>query len=244
MFIESDVCPQAGDVILELGCGTGELSAYLAELLGPEGKVVAVDPDKERILLAKQRYGEVPNLSFAEGSASNFPGMGSESYDIIFSNHVIHWIPDKHEVFKNMFESVKDGGKIAAQYLEHLYLSLLTAFKELNPENADRITSKMYQCEDKGKIENYCSKVGFRIIKSYFTESAHLAFKSIESLLEWLSTTTHGVFDPKLVTEERLQRYYPYSSRDGEPPFDLKAGSKEESIVARLIAVKPTEQKS
>ena len=51
MFIQTDVCPQAGDAILDLGCGTGELSAYLAELVGPEGKVVAVDPDKERILL-------------------------------------------------------------------------------------------------------------------------------------------------------------------------------------------------
>ena len=79
MFIETEVCPQAGDAILDLGCGTGELSAYLAELVGPEGKVVAVDPDKERILLAKQSYGEVKNLSFVEGSASNFPGIGSES---------------------------------------------------------------------------------------------------------------------------------------------------------------------
>ena len=41
MFVESDVCPQAGDTILDLGCGTGELSAYLAELVGTEGKVVA-----------------------------------------------------------------------------------------------------------------------------------------------------------------------------------------------------------
>ena len=31
-FIQTDVCPKAGDVILDLGCGTGELSAYLAEL--------------------------------------------------------------------------------------------------------------------------------------------------------------------------------------------------------------------
>jgi len=30
-----------------------------------------------------------------EGSASNFPGIGSESHDIIFSNYVIHWIPDR-----------------------------------------------------------------------------------------------------------------------------------------------------
>ena len=48
-FIQTDVCPKAGDVILDLGCGTGELSAYLAELVGPRGKVIGVDPDKERV---------------------------------------------------------------------------------------------------------------------------------------------------------------------------------------------------
>ena len=53
-FIQTDVCPKAGDAILDLGCGTGELSAYLAELVGPEGKVIGVDPDKERIQLAKE----------------------------------------------------------------------------------------------------------------------------------------------------------------------------------------------
>ena len=112
-FIQTDVCPQAGDAILDLGCGTGELSAYLAELVGPEGKVVAVDPDKERILLAQQSFGEVKNLSFVEGSASNFPGIGSQSYDIVFSNQVIHWIPDKEEVFKNVLKSLKKWRKIS-----------------------------------------------------------------------------------------------------------------------------------
>ena len=61
MFIQTDVSPRAGDAILDLGCGTGELSAYLADLVGPDGKVVAVDPDKERILLAQQSFGEVKN---------------------------------------------------------------------------------------------------------------------------------------------------------------------------------------
>ena len=53
MFIETEVQPQAGDTILDLGCGTGELSAYLAQLVGNSGKVVGVDPDKERLQLAK-----------------------------------------------------------------------------------------------------------------------------------------------------------------------------------------------
>ena len=55
-FIQTDVCPKAGDTILDLGCGTGELSAYLAELVGAEGKVIGVDPDKERIQLARETH--------------------------------------------------------------------------------------------------------------------------------------------------------------------------------------------
>ena len=152
MFIQTDVCPQAGDVILDLGCGTGELSAYLAELVGPEGKVVAVDPDKERILLAQTSYGDVNNLSFVEGSASNFPGIGSESYDIIFSNYVMHWIPDKQEVFKNMFGSLKRGGKIAIQYHDRFLSFEISAYKVLNPENAPSFF-EMCQFEERAKID-------------------------------------------------------------------------------------------
>ena len=237
MFIDADVCPQAGDAILDLGCGTGELSAYLAELVGPEGKVVAVDPDKERLLLAQQSFGEAKNLSFVEGSASNFPGIDSESYNIIFSNYVIHWIPDKQEVFKNMFESLKRGGKIAIQYMGHLF-PLESAFKVLNPENAQRF-SEMCNSEERAKIEKHCFHAGFRIINSCGTFSNKLVFENIKNLLKWLDTTTHGVFDPNLATEERLQRYYPYSSRDGKPPFDFRAEHEDDPGVCQLIAVKP-----
>ena len=236
MFIDADVCPQAGDTILDLGCGTGELSAYLAELVGPEGKVLGVDPDKERILLAQQSFGEAKNLSFVEGSASNFPGIGSMSYDIIFSNYVIHWIVDKQELFKNMFGSLKHGGKIAIQYVDYICPFVSSAFKELNPENAE-IIFKMYHYEERPEIEKYCSKAGFRITKSYDTHSAQQFFQTMESLLNWFWSSTHGVFDPKLVTEERLQRYYPYASRDGKPPFDFR-GSKEESGICRLVAIR------
>ncbi|XP_078371346.1 uncharacterized protein LOC144654994 [Oculina patagonica] len=183
IFIQTDVCPQPGATILDLGCGTGELSAYLAELVGPEGKVVGVDPDRERILLAQQSHGEIKNLSFVEGSASNFPGIGLESYDIIFSNHVMHWIPDKEEVFKNMFESLKSGGKIAAQYGDHPHPFALNAFKELNPETAE-LLCEMVQWEERAKVEQYCSSAGFQIIKSYDTQSTQLVFESIPTAIK------------------------------------------------------------
>ena len=44
---------KSGDKILDLGCGTGYFAAVLSELVGLEGKVVAVDPDAGRIRICK-----------------------------------------------------------------------------------------------------------------------------------------------------------------------------------------------
>ena len=57
-----NVNPSLGDAILEMGCGTGELSLNLAELVGQDAKVVAVDPDINRIKVAQETHKEArPN---------------------------------------------------------------------------------------------------------------------------------------------------------------------------------------
>ena len=81
-------CP--GQAILDLGCGTGELWAHLAEIVGQEGNVVAVDPDIGRVHVAQETHKGVKNLAFHEGSTAFSPGMSSETYDVIFCNAVLH----------------------------------------------------------------------------------------------------------------------------------------------------------
>ena len=141
-FIQKDVCPKAGDVILDLGCGTGELSAYLAELVGSEGKVIGVDPDNERIQLARESHKQVKNLSFVEGSASILPQTGLGPFDIIFSNYALHFMKNKKQVFNNMFNSLKAGGKIAISYEDCLPPFEFNAYMLMNPENGERISVK------------------------------------------------------------------------------------------------------
>jgi len=237
-FIQTDVCPQVGDAILNLGCGTRELSAYLAEKMGPKGKVIGVDPDKERIQLARQSHSGIKNLSFVVGSATNFSESGSDLYDIIFCNYVLHWIADKQKAFKNLFESLKIGGEIGIYYVDHLPPFVFNAYKELNPENLECILQKL-QLESMTVVEQYCSSAGFEIISSHETLKKEVAFESTDSLLKWLWSGSHGVFDPSLVTEERLSRYLaPHNSGDGKPCLDFR-GIKHKYTVCRLIAVKP-----
>ena len=98
----------------------------------------------------------------------------------------------------------------------------------------------MYQCESKTKIEHYCLSSGFQIVKHY-EFCVPFVFNSIESLLKWHWSVTHGVLDLSLVTEERLKKYLsPYVGENGKPCLDFR-GIKEESTVCRLIAAKQAE---
>ena len=58
-----------GDKVLDMGCGTGRLSKHMADFVGPDGLVIGIDPDAERIKIAKENYKAVSNLQFYVGTA-------------------------------------------------------------------------------------------------------------------------------------------------------------------------------
>lgn len=233
-FIHTDVLPKPEDIILDLGCGTGELSAYLAELVGPKGSVIGVDPDFSRLQLAKETHRHVENLSFIEGNSNQFEGMGFDTFDIIFSNYVLHWIPDKSRAFRNMLNSLKSGGKVAIQYIDALPPLLVSSLEILNPETSEQLNNKLHLVK-RDDVDLICATAGFNVVKSYYIKDTTVVYPSVESLLQWSVGTSHGVFDVNLVTQERIKLLL---QKFGNPPFDLT----ENSFDCRLVAVKSKSQ--
>ncbi|CAB4038113.1 Hypothetical predicted protein [Paramuricea clavata] len=71
------------DRILDMGCGTGNLTKYIADIVGANGEVVGVDPDVARIEIAKEKYKAVSNLHFYVGSSvTRFPHDSVSYYDL------------------------------------------------------------------------------------------------------------------------------------------------------------------
>ena len=99
--------PRPGERILDLGCGTGQLTSVIA---AAGASVLGLDASPDMIGQARQNY---PRLSFLlqDAQSMNFEG----EFDAIFSNAALHWIPDAAAVAGNMAKALRTGGRLVLE---------------------------------------------------------------------------------------------------------------------------------
>ena len=105
-----------GDKVLDIGCGTGKVTKYIADIVGLHGSVIGIDPDASRIQIAVGNFKDVRNLQFHVGSAAiGFPRESEAFYDVHMGTNSFHWVPDdeKKIYLEKAYRSLKPGGKLA-----------------------------------------------------------------------------------------------------------------------------------
>ncbi|MSQ11022.1 MAG: class I SAM-dependent methyltransferase [Dehalococcoidia bacterium] len=100
--------PQPGEHILDLGCGTGHLTAAIA---AKSATVLGMDSDAAMVEQSKQNY---PAIEFVQRDGADFDL--SERFDAVFSSAVLHWIPQAAWVASNVYRSLKPGGRFVAEF--------------------------------------------------------------------------------------------------------------------------------
>ncbi|MCI8379428.1 MAG: methyltransferase domain-containing protein [Lachnospiraceae bacterium] len=94
--------------ILDLGCGTGTLTAQLADLCG---RIVGVDASQSMIEKAKEEFG---NIEFKVCDALSLPF--EKEFDVVFSNAVFHWISSHDALLKNIYKVLKQRGLLVCEF--------------------------------------------------------------------------------------------------------------------------------
>jgi trans-aconitate 2-methyltransferase len=93
--------------ILDLGCGDGVLTAYMADMV-PCGSVLGIDFSRGMIEVAVNNKRE--NLSFMLQDINSL--AFSNEFDLVFSNAVLHWIKDHDRLLQNIYNCLKQEGRI------------------------------------------------------------------------------------------------------------------------------------
>jgi trans-aconitate 2-methyltransferase len=98
------------EVVLDAGCGSGELTAELAARV-PRGRVYAVDGSPRMAELARERLGGLATVWVSDLLELEVP----EPVDLVFSAATFHWIADHERLFERLHAALKPGGRLVAQ---------------------------------------------------------------------------------------------------------------------------------
>jgi len=102
------LAPQKGERILDLGCGTGQLTA---EIAAAGAQVVGLDSSPDMLGQARQNY---PNLKFVLADATSF--RFDEPFDAVFSNAALHWVKNAEAAVKSIAAALRPGGRFVAEF--------------------------------------------------------------------------------------------------------------------------------
>ena len=98
--------------LLDLGCGTGELTAQLAERIGASE---TLGIDNSRAMLDEAAGYATETVRFEHGDVAAVDAAGTGAFDVVFSNAAMQWLPDHEAVLARWVTLLKPGGQLAVQ---------------------------------------------------------------------------------------------------------------------------------
>src|ERR1700687_5904825 len=124
-----------GEVIADIGAGSGYYSFRLSKLVGPKGKILAVDIQPEMLDILRKRMKEqiVKNVEPIQGTITD-PKLPANSVDTILMVDVYHEFDHPFEMTVAMVKALKPGGRM-----------IFVEFRMEDPDVPIKLVHKMTQ---------------------------------------------------------------------------------------------------
>jgi trans-aconitate 2-methyltransferase len=120
---QPDTFPALSPRVVDLGCGTGELTRELHRRVRA-AETLGIDSSAE--MLAKSAAFAGDGLRFERRDIADF--ADAAGFDVVFSNAALQWLPDHAQLFARVASLVRPGGQLAVQMpANHDHVSHITA---------------------------------------------------------------------------------------------------------------------
>jgi trans-aconitate 2-methyltransferase len=190
--------PQLGERILDLGCGTGQLTHEIAA----RGAIaIGIDKAPTMISQARQNY---PNLRFEVADATNF--YFEEPFDAVFSNATLHWINQPERAIACIWQALKPGGRFVAEFGGKGNVNAIVTAIHHALESADypvKPDPNLWYFPSLGEYATLLEKQGFSVTYATLFERPTALEDGEKGLQNWLEMFVANGILQQVSTNER-----------------------------------------
>lgn len=105
---------------IDIGCGSGSVTRFMADTVGEDGYVVGVDIDNRYLeYCSRSISSRQKNIEFVHDDICKSRLDTEERFDIVYSRFMFHHLTNKREAVRSMKRMAKKGGSILIQDLDH-----------------------------------------------------------------------------------------------------------------------------
>jgi len=177
------------EVVFDLGCGDGHLTAALADRL-PAGRVYGLDADGDMIAFARRTHAR-DNTVFVEGDVRTF--SFSERASLIVSSACLHWVAEHELVLRRCRDHLEPGGRILFQMggrgncAEILAVAAVVAAEPAWSPYLEPFTThwSFYSPQD---YQAWLPRCGFRVVRAELRPK-DMIHEGPEAVVGWIRTT-------------------------------------------------------
>src|SRR5262245_17717791 len=127
--------------LLDAGCGTGEISARLADMI-PGARVVGIDIIDEHLALARSRCARFGGRVRFEHESLFELGLAADTFDLVVCRHVLQAIPDPDRAVAELVRVTRPGGWL--HLIAEDYLMIHFERRQLDPDDLWTVTPRQF----------------------------------------------------------------------------------------------------
>jgi ubiquinone/menaquinone biosynthesis C-methylase UbiE len=193
-----------GNSVLDIGAGTGRLAAYVAEIVGEGGRVVAIDPLPLRVDMARAKAAR--QIEALVGRAEDLSAFGDGSFDVVYLNSVFHWVEDKPRALGEIYRVLRPGGGLGLNCHDpgrphELRLLVQRAMVGAQIQLAPELSYPSLGVSE-AELREQLSAAGF--IQGASEQRTFVdTFQDVEGVIGWVTSSTFGNFLKGVSNAER-----------------------------------------
>ncbi|HEX8949672.1 MAG TPA: methyltransferase domain-containing protein [Dissulfurispiraceae bacterium] len=198
------------DYVLDIGCGTGNLTVEVAHR-ATKGGVVGIDPSEEMLEKARKVSAAEENVRLMRASAQSMSFINT--FDLAFSNSALQWVREQGDALRLVHKALKEGGRIAFQlpaknFCREFFDYSGNAIALLGFERFFLSWEQPWFLPTREEYEGLLRAAGFGGMEVFYRDY-NLVFGCVDEVIEWWASA--GMRPYLAAMPEKEQEYFKYA---------------------------------